>query len=147
MKAINTNDLPALSSFIEQGHIFKLKDGNGFTALNYAICCGKADAVALLLAAGMDPNNADISDCTPIFDAIVGKQSCHEMVDLLIAAGAHIDHQSSKLGITPLMVAVYKADEAMVNKLLALGANVNAADIYGVTPLMVAAHYGHTQIR
>lgn len=51
-----------------------------------------------------------------------------------------------KAGSTPLLVAVMQDDFAAAQRLLARGANANAANRYRVTPLHVAALHGNTAI-
>ena len=45
-----------------------------------------------------------------------------------------------------LLDAVYKNNIDKVREAMSLGANVNAADNTGCTPLMLAAYHGHTDI-
>ncbi len=47
---------------------------------------------------------------------------------------------------TPLQWAVYRNDAAAVKRLLAAGASVAAANVYGVTPLQLAAETANTDI-
>ena len=51
-----------------------------------------------------------------------------------------------RLGVTSLMAATIRGDEAMAELLLASGVNVNGQDEEGLTALMVAARDGHAAL-
>lgn len=146
MRAIDTNDMEKLKECIEQGNIHTIKDREGLTALNYAVFSGNVEAVALLLNTGMNPNNPDNSDVTPLFDAIFANSHAKEMVDLFIMAGADVNHKSCKLGCTPLMIAAFKGDAELVNQLLQAGADADIADKQGNTAVVIAENNGHTNV-
>ena len=50
---------------------------------------------------------------------------------------------SSATGATPLHAAAKASDDEAVTLLLEHGANVDAANVFGITPLMAAAGVGH----
>src|SRR5512139_2940052 len=49
-------------------------------------------------------------------------------------------------GTTPLHIAVYRDDIALVKKLIAAGANVRATNAYGSTPMSEAAIVGNVDV-
>lgn len=94
-----------------------------------------AEMTKLLLDKAADPNRATRSGVTPIMftrDAAV--------VALLVAHGADV-RARSKVGETALMDAATRGDLVAAKLLLDRGAEVNAADHRGYTPLLFAAQY------
>jgi len=64
-----------------------------------------------------------------------------EAVKQHLAAGADVDVKGGWLGGTPLHYAVGEGRNEIAKLLIAKGADVNAKDIYGTTPL----HYANTK--
>jgi ankyrin repeat protein len=105
------------------------------------------DRVRELLAAGGDPNEYDDSGYTPLlWAAFKGAVGDHlPVVIALIAAGANVNAITRGGDSSVLMLAVQAGSENLARALVNRGAAVDhAAD--GVTPLMVAARQGDTQI-
>lgn len=65
-----------------------------------------------------------------------------EMVNLLLEAGAEFDHD----GWTPLIYAAFEGHLELVERFLALGANVNVLAPNGSNALMFAARNGHMPV-
>lgn len=65
-----------------------------------------------------------------------------ETVNLLLEAGAEFDHD----GWTPLIYAAFEGHLELVERFLALGANVNALAPNGSNALMFAARNGHVPV-
>lgn len=92
------------------------------------------------LKIGFDVNTIDDSGHSLLMWAVQGKHA--EMTDLLLSKGADVNYQKKKFGITALMLAAECNPEniAIVNKLLAKKAAVNAKDkLGGYNSLMRAA--------
>jgi ankyrin repeat protein len=64
----------------------------------------------------------------------------------LIAAGADIEARDPDTDATPLVIASFRGNIAVVEMLLAAGADVNSADRSGFTPLIGAAQFGHATL-
>jgi hypothetical protein len=77
-----------------------------------------------------------------LFEA--AKYGRHEVVQLLLAAGADVNAEESSLmgGRTPLHVAAWHNHLQVAQLLLSAGANVNAADADGTAPMHAAAMAG-----
>jgi ankyrin repeat protein len=121
--------------------------GMGVRPLHWAALWGDKDMVERLLKAGADvrqtvPGGEDLGRTALTMAAEGGRGSSGEVVDLLIKAGADINHQTEQLGYTPLMYAIqlnslYKAQD-LVRRLLAAGADTTLTDKEGKTALDLA---------
>jgi len=92
---------------------------------------GDEAAVAAQLSAGADPNFQD--EGTPLSEAAAAGHV--EIVRMLIQAGAKVDRRESEGYFNPALRAAYRSDVAVLEVLVAAGANL-AVEIEGVgTPL------------
>jgi ankyrin repeat protein len=109
-------------------------DGGSAVQLLEAIKEGDGAEMALLLAAGADPNasvagrlpSGEAVQVTPLVAAAARGQV--EAARLLLDGGADLDHANSD-GTTPLMVAAQSGHLELLRLLLARGAAVDAAHI------------------
>ena len=100
----------------------------GYTGLHQATRWGYVDTVAALLAGGADVNAGDGSrNGAPLHIAIEEARGDAELTKLLLAHGARTDTRDGR-GRTPLMLAVSKKRDDVVDALLAAQADVNATD-------------------
>ena len=108
-------------------------------AMTRAARAGDLEAIKTLLASGADVNVPDSDDgWPPLFHAVVGRQTA--AIVLLIERGANPNQAADRL--TPLQVAAAQADPAMLQILLAHGADVSARGPGGSTALTVAVSGG-----
>ena len=112
------------------------------TALSWAAASGSRICVARLLGTGADPNIPDKHNKTPLYLAVEYEMEyTFDTVDALLNAGAETDptlpHPKRS---TPLLCAASNVkDLRVLHRLLCAGANVNAKNRYGKTPLHVVA--------
>lgn len=120
----------AIKLLLDQGADVRPHDVNGWTALLYASENEPSEAVEMLLAHGADPS-VQVRGRTPLRNAayrgLVGN------LKALLAGRA--DKQAYQ---EALMQATITGHDAAVQFLLDSGADVNACDQYGATPLMLA---------
>jgi ankyrin repeat protein len=98
------------------------------------------DVVRLLLEAGADVHG-DGSAYAPLHRA-VSSQPASVVIDCLLAAGAEIEVREEYDGLTPLLLAAEIGATVAARHLVARGADVDARDAEGMTPLMHAVVAG-----
>jgi len=120
------------------------RDESGWTPLMHAALECRARIMTLLLDRGADPKiHAKSSRTTTYMD--------HGQTALVVASGCFIARRRAELAPERGMSASYIESEraaplAMVRALTGHGAEVNAADADGKTPLMMAAMQGWTGV-
>ena len=141
------------------GAVVVVEEG-GFTPLLFAARSGDRASAELLLAAGADPNDTAPAGTSAL---VVAAHSGHaELAALLLDAGA--DPNSAGAGYTPLHAAILRGDAALVQALLAYGADPGARLLRGTryarqgklfaldmawtgaTPYFLAAKFGRGDI-
>jgi ankyrin repeat protein/mono/diheme cytochrome c family protein len=100
-----------------------------------AALCADAGVLELVLKAGAEVNAVNQEGAT----ALMRAASFEEKARMLVAAGAEVKARS-KMGNTALHIAARQhGNVRTVGLLLDRGAEVNAANVFGATPLMAAA--------
>lgn len=116
--------------------------GGGAPPLIEAAKVRDGKALALLLdgdfGSRVDVNATDANGGTALTEAVI--QGNHRNVRLLLEHGASIEARVGSSRYTPLMLAAMRDDEDAVKMLLEAGADVNALDSAGSSPLMWAAY-------
>lgn len=108
----------------------------GWTALMFAIDSAQYDAARVLLDHGANPS-VDANGMTALDLALLKHNM--PMTRLLIERGAK---PNPKRVVEPMIFAAARNDTALISLLLDHGANVNAMNEGGLTPLMAAAQAG-----
>lgn len=105
--------------------------------LNVAVANGHEPVIAYLLQTGADPNSADHSGRTPLFEISreLSEPSISRIVRMLVSASADPNLAEPKMGTTPLMQAAMYGDVALARSLVENGASVEVKDAHGRTAL------------
>ena len=143
--ARSTEDPAMIVALIEAGAELEVWTGRGYhgddglTPLHEAVMGGRPSVVAALLAAGANVHARDREDGpTPLHDAVTP-----EVVGLLLEAGADIGARARYLrhpvrgsrDMTPLHAAAKRGNPAVFIDLLEAGADPDALDWDGKTPM------------
>jgi ankyrin repeat protein len=134
-------DTAAVRALLGQKADVNAPQGDGATALHWAVYRGDRELANVLIRAGANVKAANREGATPLWLASVnGDES---MIAALLEAGGD-PNERLPLGRSPLMVAARTGKVGAIKVLLDHGADVNAKDtLRGTTPLMWAADEGH----
>lgn len=149
LAAVKNQDVAITQACLQQGQDVNQPDAEGLSPLNYAATFGNIYIVADLLAAGAEVNYQDPWGMTSLHAAL--KEGHDEVVLLLLEHDADVNLQTTGgyyTGFSPLHTAIYfeKTGTAVIEELLKMGADVNAADQSGQTPLQMASQKGLAEI-
>ncbi len=106
-----------------------------------AAAADDADAIALLLARGTSPDEADANGRTGLIYAAIDNNV--EVAQTLLSHGAKLDIRDT-LGKTALHWAAERGSVNVMRLLLTANATVDCQSPQGMTPLMLAASKGQT---
>lgn len=139
----------ALRALAEAGADMNVLDGQAYDVVTIAAVANDPDLMSLAIQLGNDPGLV-----TSPYDGTALIAAAHlghvEVVRRLIAAGAPLDHVNN-LHWTAVMEAVVLGDggpnhQAVLDALLAAGADRTLADRDGVTPLQHAERRGFSEM-
>ncbi|CAH0549306.1 unnamed protein product [Brassicogethes aeneus] len=145
MFAVDNNHTETVEFLINQGADVNLRGGeNNRTALDFVAATGNVKMANVLVSNGADINAQDINGYWPLMFAIITNQT--ETAEFLINQGADVNLGSNKDKRTVLHEAAFTGNVTMANVLVSNGADLNAQDINGYSPLMFAVDNNHTEI-
>ena len=138
IEAIRDRDHAAVGALLAQGVDVNVREGDGATALHWAVVRDDVDTVEALLGAGADVDAANDYGVTPLSLACTNRSAT--VARKLLGAGANPDAATS-MGETPLMTCARTGAADALEALLDHGAtSVNAREkSHGQTALMWAA--------
>ncbi|HEX5053736.1 MAG TPA: ankyrin repeat domain-containing protein [Planctomycetota bacterium] len=134
----------AVEMLLAKGADVDAANREGLTALIQAVRTGEPGKVERLLRAGAQVDTADKLGVTALMHATF--RHSKGLVRRLLDAGASLSVRFE--GQTPLALAAYDGEAALVGLLLEGGAAVDEADAEGMTPLAWAAkvEHGHSEV-
>ena len=138
-QAAAEGDVARVRSLLASGADANARDAEGATALMRAAHAGHLDVVRALADAGADVNAADERGWGALAKAVYNAdvdRGYADVVELLIERGANVEAPIG-YGIRPLMLAAGYGEIAVVEALLAGGADVLARNDGGLTALMM----------
>lgn len=140
---------------IEKGADLKAVDFLKTTPLRAAALGNDTETIRLLIDAGVDVNAADLPGISPLMMA-AGWNGNTRAVQLLLAKGANakavsrpvmglpVRNGASEFGsLTALIMSAPFGPPELIGNLLDAGSDVNARDVRGMTPLMLAVAADH----
>ena len=150
LHAINRNHVPTVEAIAKNGGNLELATPQGITPLTWAIGDGKFFAAKALIDFGAKVDSASGREgVTPLMTAATqippkSRTSAltlgpppNELAEAIIAKGANVN-QTSKEGVTALMVAAGHNNTAMIGLLLKAGANPELKNVDGLTAAQIA---------
>ena len=134
-------DISTVRSLLGRKVDVNAPQGDGSTALHWAVVHGSAEMVQILLANGADVKaTTRLGGLTPLMMAT--KSGDTDIIKFLLDAKADVASPNAN-GTTPLMFAAASGRADAVKLLLDRGADINATDVTnGQTALMFAAAQG-----
>lgn len=140
---------------MEKGADVNARDKGGTSVLAQAAGSNNLEVARILIARGAQVNTVDEGGYTPLLIAAGNGDRSAAMVKLLLEHGAQVNVKSGDTAeivkngpilighLTPLHVAAGQGNYETVEALLNAGADVNARDVRGATPLVLAVATDH----
>ena len=143
IEAVKARDMALAQSLLRERVDVNTRQGDGATALHWAVYLDDGNAVDVLLKAGARADVADDTGATPLFLACQNRQA--PVIEKLLEAHAN-PNAALVNGETVLMTCARTGEAAGVRALLARGANVNTKEpTHDQTALMWAAAQAHPE--
>ena len=138
--AMQRGDIEQIERHIAWGSDLDRLDRDGYTPLHVAVRNGRLAITRLLLKQGVDVDKEDARGHTPIYHAIYTANP--RIADLLLQAGA-------KLHATSMLIELAHQgirERESVRYLVEHGADLEAKDEKGDTPLLIAIRQGNHKL-
>ncbi len=143
-EAVEQRDLVLAQKLLSQRVDVNERQGDGASALHWAVHWDDTQLVDRLIHAGADVNAANVYGITPLWLACMNANA--QTAERLLDAGANAN-AALRAGETVLMRAARTGNPRIARALLAHGANVNAREsVQQQTALMWAVAQGHGEV-
>ena len=142
--AVRAGDTASVERLLASGAEVESRDRDQATPLIAAALSGQLVVAELLLNKGADVMARNAGGFTPLHAAAYSGSV--PIAELLLESGAVLEDAANKAGVTSLMVAVEENHVAMLQLLIARGADVNRPESHGYTPVTRAGFKGHRDI-
>lgn len=142
--AVGTGDAAAIRQILADGADLDAAGPSGEPALVSAALRGKTDIVRLLVDAGADPSVRTDRGMTALHAAAFAGH--REIAAILLAGDAPLDDNANRFGITPLHAASEENKPELVELFLQAGADVEATERNGYSPITRAGWREHWDI-
>jgi ankyrin repeat protein len=142
--AASSGQLSAAGLLLDNGAEIdaRARDKEGWTPLHAAAHRGQAEMIAFLISRGASTEAQDKEGWTPLHAAVDGHHAT--AAEQLLKGGAKVDARAFGGGATPLIAAAATSGATSVARVLVEhGANIEARDSDGGTPLLWAAFRGN----
>jgi uncharacterized protein len=143
--AAHSNSLPIVARLLEEGVDPNGEGMPGQNAIASAASKGNLEMVRLLLDAGAHAGKPGLDGETPLYIAALSGHR-EVVVALLETKAVSIDAQTESEGATALMAAAWRRHEAIVDLLLAAGADRGLVDKHGRTAADHAERMGEPEL-
>src|SRR5262249_19365654 len=125
IEAVKQRNVTAVKTLLQKRVDVNAAEGDGATALHWAVYRDDTQLVDLLIKAGAKVNAVNDLNITPLY--LAGANGNGAIVERLLKAGANPE-AASEAGVTPLMEAARSGSVAAVQSLISHEANVNAKE-------------------
>ncbi len=143
-EATRDGDLEQVRALIDAGADLDAQRDNGETPLITAIIGGHVLVASLLIDRGADIQARNKGGFTPLHAAAYA--NAIEIAEKLLSRGADVKDQMNKAGVTALSVASEEGHPGLVKVLIDHGADLEAGERNGYTPLTRALWRGQKEV-
>jgi ankyrin repeat protein len=141
--AAASGDVERVNALVRSGTKLNARGDKNVTLLQWALLHKSTAGMEALLAAGADPTEPGMDNDTVVHLAAMANDP--KYLELLLKHGADPNAHNGVTRATPLVSALMGERETQFHALLAAGADPNAADRTGNTPLHQAAKVNEPQ--
>lgn len=141
LAATKEGDERGALELLHKGTDPNIHDGYGWSPLMYAAAARMRVSLLALLDAGASVNHRDVLGRTALH--VAASSGNVESVNILSQLAADLDSPDIFLHQTPIMLSLISQSADDISEiLLRAGSKPNVSDVYGTTPLMLAADKG-----